>query len=370
MASWIRKLLIAGYLVLIAFLVVSGLAPYISPQSIELISVIGMGFPYLMLLNFVFIIYWSFKKRWPFWVGIALTFTFSPTIFNFIQFNSTDALDETSVKAISFNVRSFNKYGWKPNTDAKSEVVKFMLEEQPDIICFQEFYNLPNSKKYNTADEIMNQTGCKNFFMENYFYRHKQLGKRYFGLAVFSKHKIINGNVVYQLKGEKKARAIYVDLEINNDTVRVYNLHLRSIRFKKEDYQFLNDVTEVSHEEKISKSRTIVQKLERAFSLRALEAEGIKRHLDQCPYPYLLMGDFNEIPNTYAYKTISEGLKDGFIEKGTGFGLSYEGKGMLLSQRIDYILSSPEIDFQSFRTHQNLNISDHKPLSANIKLNL
>lgn len=368
MLSWVKKSLFFIHIIVILGLVLSWSAPTISPQRIEWISVVGIGFPYLMITNIVFTFYWLIQRKWQMIPGIIMIALGWNTVLNFVQFNQHEK--EHDLRVMSFNIRSFNKYGWKPNKDIKTDIADFIKKEDIEILCLQEFYDIPASAKYNTTEIIKNITGCKNFFMENYYNHHKILGRRFFGLAIFSKHKIINGNVVFQLKGEKKARAIYVDIQHGQDTLRVYNLHLRSIRFKKEDYQFLKDVTEGTHEEKLNKSRTIIQKLERAFHLRSIEAEEIRKHMDRSPHPYLVMGDFNEAPNTYGYRVISDQNKDGFIERGKGFGLSYEGKGMLFSQRIDYIISSPEFDFQSFTTHSDVDLSDHKPVSATLNLKL
>ena len=76
-------------------------------------------------------------------------------------------------------------------------------------------------------------------------------------------------------------------------------------------------------------------------------------------FPVILCGDFNDTPNSFAYKQLSEGLNDSFVKGGKGLGKTYNGKFPAL--RIDYILHSPEIKLGKFETNKQ-NLSDHYPL--------
>ena len=41
---------------------------------------------------------------------------------------------------MSFNVRLFDLYNWSNNEKVKSNILNFIKNENPDIICFQEYY--------------------------------------------------------------------------------------------------------------------------------------------------------------------------------------------------------------------------------------
>lgn len=367
-AAWFRKIILIAHLLLIGVIVLSWYAPNIPPKTNTYIAFVGMAFPYLMLVNILTTVYWAILKKWPALIGLACLFCFWGTTTRFFQFSSHS--EKHDLKVLSFNTRAFNKYGWRPNKNTTMEIADFLKESEADIYCFQEFYDLPESDKFRTTKTVQKSTQSKAYFLENFYREHRELGKRFFGLAIFTKHQIIAADVVFKYKKEKKARAIYADIKVNNDTIRVYNLHLRSINFHPNDYKFLKDVTDGTSEQQLKSSQKIIQKLKRSFSIRAIEAENIKKHIEKSPHPVLVIGDFNEVPNNYSYALVSQHLKDGFIEKGKGFGFSYSGLGSVLKQRIDYILADPKFDFQSFTTHSSINLSDHKPISATLNLKL
>ena len=78
--------------------------------------------------------------------------------------------------------------------------------------------------------------------------------------------------------------------------------------------------------------------LKRAFIKRSEQVDIIKAEMDNCKTPYIIAGDFNDTPASYAVKKITKGLKNSFEEKGSGFGKTYNGK--FPNFQIDYIATS------------------------------
>ncbi|MGB1031575.1 MAG: endonuclease/exonuclease/phosphatase family protein, partial [Flavobacteriales bacterium] len=140
---------------------------------------------------------------------------------------------------------------------------------------------------------------------------------------------------------------------------RVYHAHLASIRFEPEDYSTI--------EKKITLNgaKNIAKRLQTAFLKREAQVDKVRASMDQCPHPYILMGDFNDPPTSYTYGTLSEGMNDAFLDCSWGIGSTYRGK--FPSFRIDYIFGSPEVEFSSFEVHQKP-YSDHFPISAEFEL--
>ena len=93
----------------------------------------------------------------------------------------------------------------------------------------------------------------------------------------------------------------------------------------------------------------ITSRLKKSFIKRAIEVDVIKEHMNKSPFPIIICGDFNDTPNSYAYKKISHGLKDSFLEQGIGIGSTFLGKIPFL--RIDYILHSPRLKTNTFTTY-------------------
>jgi len=67
-------------------------------------------------------------------------------------------------------------------------------------------------------------------------------------------------------------------------------------------------------------------------------------------------GDFNDVPNSYAYNTIGKGLQNTFAEKGSGIGRTFSGISPTL--RIDNIFASEPFTVLQY-TRIPKKMSDH-----------
>jgi len=91
----------------------------------------------------------------------------------------------------------------------------------------------------------------------------------------------------------------------------------------------------------------------------------IKEDAAKCPYPYIISGDFNDTPTSYAVNKMSEGLKNAFCEKGSGFGRTYNGD--FPNYQIDYIMASPAFNVLSYQIIEK-KLSDHYPVRSDLVL--
>ena len=239
---------------------------------------------------------------------------------------------------MSFNVRLFNVYNWIEKETIDDEIVNFINTSKSSVVCLQEFY----------APDSLPQI--------NYLYSHigLQRDRKKWRMATYSAHPIVNKGTV-SIHGETKNNVcIFSDISVRGDTIRIYNVHLASNWFQKEDYEFLEHPT-------VERAEHIIERLKISFSKRSKQVQSIKKHMNTCHYPIVVCGDFNDTPNSYAYKVLSEGLQDSFSVKGSGISSTYNGKIPLL--RIDYILFSPELSLSNFETHK-ANLSDHFPVES------
>ena len=91
----------------------------------------------------------------------------------------------------------------------------------------------------------------------------------------------------------------------------------------------------------------------------------IKDHAAQCPYPYIISGDFNDTPSSYAVNAMAQGLKNAFHEKGSGFGRTYNGS--FPNYQIDYIMASPQFEVTDYQIIEK-RLSDHYPVRSDLAL--
>ena len=157
---------------------------------------------------------------------------------------------------------------------------------------------------------------------------------------------------------------IYVDVKKGAREFRVYTVHLQSVRFDPEDYKYLNSISKQGKAD-VSSVRRLGGKLKIAFIKRGIQVAMIKAHAAQCPYPYIISGDFNDTPSSYAVNQMAEGLKNAFREKGFGFGRTYNGD--FPNYQIDYIMASPQFDVTNYHIVEQ-KLSDHYPVRSDLLL--
>ncbi len=349
--------------VAIIFLFLSVIAKYISPRVFWPLAFFGLGFPLFYAVNLFFLLYWlvQLKKQLIFSL-IALVFS-TQTLSLFVAWNKEEKTNQgKTLKITSFNCMLFDLYNWKNNKQSRSRIFEEMAETNSDIYCFQEYYTSEEPGDFNNNDTLPD---VLNTSYLHYDYTTTLREYDHWGIATFSKYPIINkGKIVFKTRNNNIC--IYSDIVKNNDTFRVYNIHLQSISFSKADNQYLEEIKQgVDSENDVEKSKSILRRLKRAFIKRAQQTEAIKEHIKNCPYPFIICGDFNDTPSSYTYKQLSTGICDAFLEKGNGFGKTYAGEWPKF--RIDYILYSNPFSCVKFIRHPDT-FTDHHPITANLIL--
>jgi endonuclease/exonuclease/phosphatase family metal-dependent hydrolase len=187
--------------------------------------------------------------------------------------------------------------------------------------------------------------------------------EHHFGLIIFSKYPIINKQDVSYPPHDYNSTFQYADILLNKDTVRVFNIHLQSLKFDKDNRNYLEQPG-ISGEKNIQNSRSIIVKLKKGYLLRAIQSNRIKEAIEKSPYPVIVCGDFNDVPNSYAYHTIGKNLHNVFYEKGSGTGRTFSGISPTL--RIDHIFVDQQFKVNHF-LRISKKLSDHYPLIADIE---
>jgi endonuclease/exonuclease/phosphatase family metal-dependent hydrolase len=347
----------------IACLLLSYLAPYVSPRVFWPMAFFGIAYPVLLLINLLFVAYWLIRWRMRFLYSFCVVLLGIQILNGYVQFNPQSKADagknsKYKLKVMSFNTKLFDLYNWTHNLETRSKIFDLLKMESPDIICMQEFYN-SDKGTFRNLDTLVKLQKAKYSHCE---YTVTLRKTDHWGMATFSSYPIVNrGHIDFNVSGNNSC--IYTDIKIGEDTLRVYNMHLQSMHFSNSDYKFMEEFFDTKDVNELEGSRTILRRLKWAFRRRAGQADIISEHVRNCRYPVLLCGDFNDTPASYTYHTLSRGLKDAFLESGNGFGRTYYGK--FPSFRIDYILHNASIPAWDFRTIVT-DLSDHYPISCTI----
>ncbi|MDR2929053.1 MAG: endonuclease/exonuclease/phosphatase family protein [Cytophagaceae bacterium] len=348
----------------LAFLLLGATATaYISPVTLHVFTLAGFGFPALWMLNLILLVWFLIRKRQWFALiplpVLLLTINHWNNTFQMRgrKIDNTQTL-ELPLKVMSYNTRMFDYYRHSGMSETPDNIYDFITSRDPDVVCFQEFYSNVTRPQYNPS-YIMARFKQYKFKHIEYVYK-SHSGS---GIATFSKYPIVDkGDIRFE---QSNNMSIYTDINVKGKVVRVFNNHLESIGFRTADLQVLDSLEFRINARQRQGLERILQKLNRAFAMRAEQSEVIARHIANSPYPVIVCGDFNDTPVSYVYRTMRGKLRDAFRESGFGFGGTYNGK--LPSLRIDYIFHSPEFDACNF-TQFNVKYSDHYPIMTTINL--
>lgn len=324
-------------------------------------AVAGLYYPVLLIINLVFIVFWVFiYKRYILISFIVIIFGFTNlnNTFNFSSASTAEIIDSNTFKVLSYNVRQFQANDKFTKLIVQNDILNFLTEQNADIICLQEFQS-HNKNIYEPLKQIRDTLNTGTYYYESYYNpRYNYLT----GLVTFSTLKAINKG---KLKFDgSRTFAIYTDLLMGFDTIRVFNIHLASISLNRNDIDFVIKPDMEDNEEFKTKAGKIYEKLTKAFIIRQKQVEVLKQEIEKSPHKILLAGDFNDTPSSYVYNQISKLLTDSYTEKGSGMGITYAGKIPML--RIDYIFASENFKTLEFTKH-NILRSDHYPVSAVFK---
>jgi len=354
---FIRKFIFSFNIIAIFLLLASYASVYVNPHEYWYFALLGLAFPFIFFINLAFVVFWFFQFNIKMVYGILaiiIGYSFIPRNFQF--FKKSNITDEKTIEICSYNVGLFGYFEGKWLVD---ETIVELEKNPADIICFQEFLNL-KSDTSSTIDTFLKTTKFKYY----YFEKLKDGRKRgEYGMLILSKFPIKNKGLV-QFNQYTGNMCVFCDVIINGELSRVYNVHLQSFRFKKNDYQFINKITD-SKVEKIDASKNLLRKIKHAYSIRANQVEVLTQFISNSNLPYFILGDFNDPPMSYSYQKLSNNMKDAFIENGFGMGKTYIG--LMPNFRIDYILYPEKYSGISYST-KKLG-SDHQMLRTKIFFN-
>ena len=326
------------------------LCPQVNPRVFPWLSFFGTAFPWFMLLNLLFVGLWSWRlDRFALYHFLILALGWQ-YISSFIgmDIGAKPAATEQTITVATHNIGGILS-GVTKITEAirekkAQEYARFLQENgYPDLLCTQEI-----GSKFTKA--IANKM--------NYPYTFKLIKST----AIFSRYPIEAGGDIPFAKTNNSTT--WADVRIGERLIRIYAVHLQSNRVTSDTEKVIDDA-ELTEENTWDDIGAILGKVGRATSMRAQQAELLREHIKACPHPVLVCGDFNDTPNSYVYRILSEGLIDTFKEKGTGLGSTFAGSLPLL--RIDYILADPRLKvFDGRRVKKPM--SDHYPVMAEIEI--
>ncbi|MFZ1527939.1 MAG: endonuclease/exonuclease/phosphatase family protein [Ferruginibacter sp.] len=368
--SWFRRftkrtLVLVNLLLAVLFL----LGCYVSwfdPRYFWFLGFLNLGSFYLLLALVFFIFFWLFVKTKFSLIGlIAFLLAWVPLKHLIkIRFPGNFAIQkkEGSLRVMNWNVEHFAILENKTHPEKKEQMLNLIRQYQPDVICMQEAVVSDSiSGAINYLPDIMTKLG-----MGYYHYSYNKKidfdSKHRFGILLLSKYPLASRHTLSYEPYDYNSIFQYADVIKGQDTIRLFNLHLQSLKFSDTNRYYIENPVLESKED-LRKSKNVISKLKKGFLKRYVQSNRIRKSIESSPYPVIVCGDFNDVPNSYAYNTIGKGLKNAFAEKGSGIGRTFFSISPTL--RIDHIFADGHFNVEQFiRLRRTL--SDHFPIIADL----
>ena len=347
-------------------LLLSYTAPYVNPEEIAIIPFFGLTYPIALIMNLVFIMVWGILKSKWFFLSSSLVVIGIPLhlrVFSIQLSENTIPENANTVKVMSYNVRLFGYYEDNESKakQRKTDIVKYIQKEAPDVLCLQEYFNKDGDPYFNTLNSIYNIMSINDHHEKS---KYNQRKRTHFGIALFSKYPIINkGYVQNEIRTQDNSNfCIYADIVKKKDTFRVYNVHLQSIKLETDEYTQQTNMN-ADGSSTSTNYKSAISKLNKAFKIRSIQSKALNNHIKGSPYKSIICGDFNDTPLSFTYQLFNTNLVDSFRNTSSGFGSTYSG--YLPAGRIDYIFHTKTLNSAKFEI-QNEKLSDHLAISCTI----
>lgn len=315
-----------------------------------------------------FLLLWIFIKPKLVFISLLAMIAGAPALKNMVQWGSGSSIPEkktdSSLRILSWNVEHFDIKEHKTRPGMRDSMIDFINIYEPDVACFQEMVasdSVPSAINYIPYFSRRMKMKYRTF---SYNAKLNYDRKHHFGIITFSKYPIINRKTLGFPPYDYNSIFQYSDIVKNGDTFRVFNVHLQSQKFNKRNRAYAENPS-LSHEGALEESQSLVRKLRRALKSRREQSRHIREEMEKSPYPVLLCGDFNDVPNSYAYYHIARDMQDAFIKKGSGVDRTYLGISPTL--RIDYIFSDKSFEVLRYDCISR-KFSDHYPVMADLFL--
>lgn len=313
------------------------------------INILALFLPVLYVINLPFLVYWlifSNHKKNSFISFIPLLLC----CFIFNRFYNLSSKEKSigNISVMTYNIKSFTPYYNLYNEDSaqisKRQNFKLIDSIQPDILCLQEFSERGKEIRKKFKRYILNSS------LDH---------KKYRPTMILTNFPIVH-HFSIDFEGDY-ANNVVADLKIEDDTVRVFNIHMESLSLMS---KYMNNIH--SEDEAKDAAKNYYQNLNNGFQQHQKQIDKIAEEIRRSPYPVILCGDFNNTPFSYEYNKSLAFLQDTYLVAGSGIIETYHN--IPFPTRIDHIFASDNFIINSYQVLDHQKISDHYPIKVTLSL--
>jgi endonuclease/exonuclease/phosphatase family metal-dependent hydrolase len=329
--------------VILPAVLLSYLAPFVSPNKAWIISFFGLSFN-IWAVSLIVVLLLGLRLKTKMFVKNAIVLVIGIPFFLRLISVHPGAPEEGNFKVASFNTYALGEYN---GLNTSKDIEQYLVKNHVDCAVLLEWRpkkGVIRKSAYPYQVEV----------------RTSKLSNS--GMLLVSKHPIKDsGRVPFTHSSYNMAG--YMDVNVHGTMVRVYGIHLETTRIKARDFHSLKrlDFDSTYNE----KAKNVVDRLKTAMQIRTWQVADIKSHVNDCPFPNIIMGDFNDTPQSFAYQQLKEGKKDAFVTAGSGYDATFLKPIPFL--RIDYIMYDDAFTATNYWSSDTI-YSDHKLIFADLKI--
>ncbi len=347
-------LLVPTLFILIAMMGAWG-CRFVAPSDFMPIAYLGLGFPVTLIVYLIWIVVLLIFGAWKHLMLLLPTLLCGPIMLDTFPINFTSPKVDPNAK--TFSLLTYNVGAFKYEEGATTGIAKLIMDGDYDVVCMQEYiiFRAEENVEFKKVLAKYPYSTVGDMSVDS----HNRV-------VTLSKHKIVKSGVAS--KGQGNNRAIFSDVALGNDTIRVINAHLTSNHISFEDKQ---EIDSIRHGQKVNQVKNKIHTLERKMSdnyvLRERMANDIDSVLAITKHKVIVCGDFNDVPVSYVYHKI-KGERFSVANEEMGWGYDYTFREAPFFFCIDHILYQTDgFDCLNYESG-DVEYSDHYPSTVQFSI--
>lgn len=331
-------------------------------------GVMALMYPFVAVIAMVWMAIMLLLRHWYHALMVSvvwlITLPLTCSVFPLHLSHGTTHGDTFSV--MTYNVASFPRF----YTQDSSTVMRTILDINSDFVLMQDMPHWNRDYHYDTIK------GLKPYIEElNHKYPYRSYSYTD-DVAILSRYPFTIDTIVETRRGFETLTyfedlehcpAMAYDVVVHGHKLRLISVHLQSYGLSKKDKALMGsetkDVFDIMPGSTLD-GMPLMAKLNRAFALRASDAHELRNAIDDSPENVIVCGDFNDVPGSYAYRSImGNDMCDSWAQVGRGYTWTYSKRPFYF--KIDHILFRGAIQAVDARVYNKVPLtytgSDHYP---------
>ncbi len=373
MKIFLRKAFIFITIIVAVCYLVSAISGWLKPEQYPYFSIIAFPFPFFLIALVVCIIMLFFVHK-----KLAIILLFLLPV-GWLSIGNTIALqfpkkwnnskDIHTLRMLTWNVMNFDDLAFQGTNKSNNRIgmLKLIEQYQPDIICFQEYKSVENGKRRTSVRKELDSIGYPYHFVTKdlYYYNPKNGREIIGGVAIFSKLPLFDtvstpirfDNVVHEHLCKAK-------VQLHGKPINIYTAHLASYALGLHDS--ITIINDYGNDTTIADTLRpdMAGRLARTEKLHSEQIALINAIMDKDTTASIFCGDINTTPGSYNYRFFKREKQDAFLEKGFGFGTTYNK--LLSTLRIDVCFADTHFKVLQCKVPSKM-YSDHYPVVTDLQ---